>query len=794
MSIYLDHNATTPLRAEVIDAMTVALRELGGNPSSAHAPGRAARAAVEQARAEVAALVGAGAEEIVFTSGGTEGNDLAIRGLLRGGREGMGTGPGFPSRRSAQGGARPHVVSSAIEHPSVLGALAAAEIDLTQLLVGPQGTIVPETLQAALRPETALVTLALANHELGNVHDVATSAAIARGAGALFHADAVQAVGKIAVDVVALGLDALTLSAHKIHGPKGVGAVYLRRGVAFAPLTAGGHQERERRAGTENVPGIVGFGVAARLARVDLDVVGARLARLRDRLEAQLLAISGARRHGDPARCLPGTLNLGFAGAPGQLVAAALDLEGVSVSTGAACTSGSLAPSPVLLALGLPPEQAACAVRFGLGRDTTEAEIDRVAALCAEIVARVRRRGSSNGGQAAHPSPPMPGSSAWSPSSSSSSSSSSGSPSWSRSPSRGGHERIVIAMSGGVDSSTAAAVLVDAGYEVVGATLRLYDASGTAASLGGRCCGPRDIEDARATASHLGIPHHVIDESVAFQAAVIDDFVAEHHAGRTPNPCVRCNERLKFGPLLAFADALGATALATGHYARLLPAGEGVALGRARDPDKDQSYFLFGVRPEILARVRFPLGDKTKAEVRALAHRFGLPNADKPDSQQICFIPDGDHVAFVAARGGAGPAGRIVDDATGAALGAHAGTHSFTVGQRRGVPAGAEGRRFVLRIDAGSGEVRVGARERLGRDSVHVGDVRWLEARAAGAAVRCAVQIRHHARATAAWIEPAAGGSTLVRFDEPAFGVAPGQAAVFYAPDDRVLGGGWIMS
>ncbi len=349
-------------------------------------------------------------------------------------------------------------------------------------------------------------------------------------------------------------------------------------------------------------------------------------------------------------------------------------------------------------------------------------------------------------------------------------------------------------MSGGVDSSTAAAVLVDAGYDVVGATLRLYDASGTAASIGGRCCGPRDIEDARATAAHLGIPHHVIDESAAFQAAVIDDFVAEHQAGRTPNPCVRCNERLKFGPLLAFADAVGASALATGHYARLVPDGAGRALGRARDPDKDQSYFLFGVRPEILARVRFPLGDLTKDEVRAMARRFGLANADKPDSQQICFIPDGDHVAFVAAHGGAGPAGRIVDDATGAELGTHAGTHAFTVGQRRGVPAGATGRRFVLRVDPGSGEVRVGARERLGRVELRVGDVRWLDAQAALGGRRCAVQIRHHAKAAPAWIEPADDGSTLVRLDEPAFGVAPGQAAVFYALDDRVLGGGWITS
>jgi tRNA (5-methylaminomethyl-2-thiouridylate)-methyltransferase len=747
MGIYLDHNATTPAAPEVLDAVAVALRALPGNPSSTHAAGRAARAAIEAARRDVAALLGASSEEIVFTAGGTEGNDLAIRGLLGAAR---------------RNGGRPHVVSSPIEHPSVLGALAAADVDLTLLPVGPDGAIHPEALRAALRADTALVTLALANHEIGNVYDVAALAAIARAGGALVHADAVQAAGKIPVDVAALGVDALTVSAHKLHGPKGAGAIFIRRGAPFEPPTRGGHQERERRPGTENVAGIVGFGVAARIARIELAESAARICALRDRLLARLRATPGFRRHGDPRTALPGTLNVGFAGAPGQLVAAALDLEGVAVSTGAACTSGSVDPSPVLLALGLLREEAAWGLRFGLGRDTTAEEIDRVAELCGEVIARVRGRG----GEGAVVS------------------------------TGGDRGRIVVAMSGGVDSSTAAAVLVDAGYEVVGVTLRLYDAAGTAASIGGRCCGPRDIEDARATAAHLGIPHHVIDESAAFSAAVIDDFVAEYRAGRTPNPCVRCNERIKFGPLLAFVDAVGAGALATGHYARLEADGAGgVALGRARDADKDQSYFLFGVRPEVLARVRFPLGDKTKHEVRELARRFALPNADKPDSQEICFIPDGDHVGFLAARGGAGPAGAIVDDATGAALGAHAGTHTFTVGQRRGLPASTE-RRFVLRIDAATGEVRVGPRERLGRDRLRVGDVRWLDARFASefsaAPARCAVQIRHHAQAAPAWIEPGPGGATLVRLDAPAFGVSPGQAAVFYGADDRVLGGGWI--
>lgn len=748
MTIYLDHNATTPLRGEVVEAMSAALRELPGNPSSTHRLGRAARAAIEAARADVAALIGAASEEIVFVSGGTEGNDAALRGLLRG---------ALASRpREVAPSGRPHVVSSPLEHPSVLGALEAAGVELSLVSPGPEGAITAEALRAAMRPETILVTLAFANHELGNVYDVEALAAVARAAGALFHTDAVQAAGKIPIDVGALGIDALTLSAHKLHGPKGAGAIYLRRGSPFEATVAGGHQERERRAGTENLSGIVGFGVAARLARAELAEGAARVAALRARLEVGLLALPGARLHGAPQRRVPGTTNVGFSGAPGQLVAAALDLEGVCVSTGAACTSGALAPSPVLLGLGLSRHEAAEAVRFGLGRDNTEGEVDRVLALLPGILARVRGR---EAGEAT---------------------------------TRSRRERIVVAMSGGVDSSTAAALLVEAGYEVIGATLRLYDASGTAASIGGRCCGPRDIEDARATAAHLGIPHHVIDESDAFQTHVIDDFVAEHRVGRTPNPCVRCNERLKFGPLLGFADAVGAAALATGHYARLELGADGPALGRARDRDKDQSYFLFGVRPEILSRVRFPLGEKTKEEVRAVARRFGLPNADKPDSQEICFIPDGDHLGFLAARGGAGPAGAVVDDLTGARVGDHDGTHRFTVGQRRGVPGGAGERRFVLRIDGASGEVRVGPRERLARDLLRVADVRWLDARASGAGRRCVVQIRHRATPLPAWIEPAEDGDTVVRLEEPAFGAAPGQAAVFYDGGDRVLGGGWI--
>lgn len=376
--IYLDHNATTPLRAEVRAAMVAAL-DLWGNPSSIHGPGRQARDAVERARRAVADLIEAVPEEIVFTSGGTEGNNLAIRGLALG-------------ARAARGLAGAHVVSCATEHPAVHGALdelAREGFAVTRLPVGPGGELAVADLQAALRPETVLVTVAAANHELGTIHPIGELAAAARAAGALFHTDAVQAAGKIPFGVGRGHLDAVTLSAHKLHGPKGAGAIYIRRGLDLHPLVAGGHQERERRAGTENLAGIVGFGEACRLVRADREESGARMAELRDRLERRLLEIPGARVHG-AGRRVPGTLNVGFTGAEGGLVLVGLDLEGICVSTGAACTSGSLAPSPVLLALGLPPERAREAVRFSLGRDTTAEEVDRAAAVTAQVVARVR--------------------------------------------------------------------------------------------------------------------------------------------------------------------------------------------------------------------------------------------------------------------------------------------------------------------------------------------------------------------------------------------------------------------
>jgi len=348
---------------------------------------------------------------------------------------------------------------------------------------------------------------------------------------------------------------------------------------------------------------------------------------------------------------------------------------------------------------------------------------------------------------------------------------------------------VVAALSGGVDSATAAGLLVEQGHRVVGMTMRLYDAGGTKAAVG-RCCGPRDIDDARAVCNHLGIPHYVVDLSREFSDAVIDDFVEAYLAGETPNPCVKCNQHIKFTPLLARARAIGADVLVTGHYAQIVDR----ELRRGVDAGKDQSYFLFSMPGDQLAAIRFPLGGFTKDEVRAHAERLGLPNARKAESQEICFVPEGDHVGFVAAtavrRGRALPqAGAIVDGA-GRELGRHDGVHQFTLGQRRGVGnLPTTDKVYVTRIDAASGTVEVGPRAAAERAEFHVRDVRWLAPQTD--ALDVTVQVRHRGAAIPARIR-IDGDRAHVVLSQPTV-AAPGQAAVFYE-GARVLAGGWIAA
>lgn len=358
---------------------------------------------------------------------------------------------------------------------------------------------------------------------------------------------------------------------------------------------------------------------------------------------------------------------------------------------------------------------------------------------------------------------------------------------------------VVAAMSGGVDSATAAALLVEQGHQVVGMTMRLYDARGTTASAGGRCCGPRDVEDARAVCAHLGIPHYVVDLAAEFGAAVVDDFVEAYLAGETPNPCVKCNQHIKFTPLLARARAIGAELLVTGHYAQIVACGTEPGaheLRRGRDAGKDQSYFLFSMPAAELAAVRFPLGDMTKDEVRAHALRLGLPNAVKPESQEICFVPDGDYAGFVSAqalkRGRSLPGpGAIVGDG-GEVLGHHDGVHHFTLGQHRGLGnLTTKDKRYVTAIDPARAEVRVGTRAAAERTELVIRDLRWLSP--PRAQLSASVQVRHRGAPIAAEIRIAADRAAdraIAQLAEPTV-AAPGQAAVVY-DGDRVLAGGWV--
>jgi cysteine desulfurase len=375
---YFDHNATTPPDPAVVEAVARALVEDFGNASSVHHFGQRAKAVLDDARSAVAALINAEPSEIVFTSGGTESDNFALRGVAE----------------ALEPTGRRHLIASSIEHEAVLvtlRALARRGWRVTLLPVGASGIVDPAALAGALTDETAIVSVMHANNEIGTIQPIAELAALAHGRGALFHTDAVQSIGKIPVDVRALSVDLLSLSAHKFNGPKGAGALWIKRGARVTAILTGGKHERNRRAGTENVPAIAGLGVAARLAAKKAVADAARTAALRNRLEEAILAkVPGTAINGNREPRVPNTTNISFEAVEAESLLIALDLEGVAVSTGSACSSGTLEPSHVLRAMGLPSPRTQNSIRLSLGAGNTEAEVDFVVAKLPALVEKLR--------------------------------------------------------------------------------------------------------------------------------------------------------------------------------------------------------------------------------------------------------------------------------------------------------------------------------------------------------------------------------------------------------------------
>ena len=376
-TIYLDNSATTPMRTEVREALCEALETTYGNPSSIHSVGQDAKKLLEESRERAAACIGAPAGNVIFTGGGTESDNLAVAGGARAYRnEGR------------------HIVTSGIEHHAVLNCCKSLEsegYEVTYVPANRDCIVEPERVAEAVRPETTLVSVMFANNETGTLQPIREIAEIAHNSGAVFHTDAVQAAGKVAIDVDELGIDLMSLSGHKIYGPKGVGALYVRSGVRLVPIVYGGHHEKSFRPGTENVPGIAAFATALELAVGDLPGSADYLRGLKEKLASGILeTIVAVQRNGSPENSLPNILNISFEGVDGESVLLNLDLLGIAVSTGSACTSGAVEPSHVLIAMGVPPNIAQSSIRFSFGRQNTEEEVTRVLEVLPDIITRLR--------------------------------------------------------------------------------------------------------------------------------------------------------------------------------------------------------------------------------------------------------------------------------------------------------------------------------------------------------------------------------------------------------------------
>ena len=508
---YFDHSATTPVDHRVTQAMTHAMEKSFGNPSSMHSFGREARVLLEEAREKVARLLNADPAELYFTSGGTEADNTALLGVMLANRD-----------------RGDHLITSKIEHHAILDTAKFLESEGFRVsYVSPDrfGVIHAEEIERAIVPGTVMVSVMSVNNETGSINPMAEIGRLCRHKGVLLHTDAVQAFGKVPIDVQAQNVDLLSLSGHKIYGPKGIGVLFVRRGIKLTTRTFGGHQERGTRTGTENLPGAVGLAVAATLSHEKMESEKVRLTGLRDRLWDGLNSqLQDIHLNGHPTERLPGINNISFEGVEGEALLLSLDLKGIAASTGSACSSGQVNASHVLLSMGIEPDIAQSSIRFSMGRENDDESVDYAsgssAASCSEFTGYGLSAVNHNLAQSS--------------------------------------PTVAVAMSGGVDSSVAAALLIRLGYQVVGLTMKLFNPESAQLPSAHRgCCNLDAIFRAQAVCQTLNIPHYSLDFIKEFEEGVIQDFIGEYLSGRTPNPCVRCNTLLKWGLLFDKAKASG---------------------------------------------------------------------------------------------------------------------------------------------------------------------------------------------------------------------------------------------